>query len=684
MKKLLTHPAFLAGLAIRLLMIATLAPSSVSDWYLPFLQSSISHFSPDPWSAWLASGGTLVAFPYGYVMWMVLLPLTVLASLAGISLGYAYSFSLLGCDLLMLWVLDRLLPGRTKLLLGIYWLSPIVILATYGLGLNDLLPALLLTLSIYLIREHTFRAAGALCAAAISAKLSMVVALPFILIYLYNNRPLRQRLTQFISGFTVMAVLTMLPILFCSGARTMLLNNPEMSKVYRLALDLGNDTTVYLVPFTYLLMLYHAWRVRRINFELFQSSTGLAFLLIILMTPASPGWFIWCLPFLVVYQARSGYMTILLTSVFSTLYVINTLLHTPLHLTNGMNLQLDLIMPYRDPTQGLPGALLFTGMVTIGIVLALRIWRQNIHQNDYFLLSRKPFSIGIAGDSGAGKDTYASGIAGLFGSHSVVQLSGDDYHLWDRQRPMWKVMTHLNPMANDLEGFCNDLIALTKRKAIHSRHYDHQTGKMSKPHWIPANDFVIASGLHALYLPLLRDCYNLKVYLDIDESLRRHFKLERDVKQRGHSVERVLESFERREPDSERFIRPQAQHADLVLSLQPIHPNQLQTHDASQVLRLKLVARSRNGLNEISLTRVLVGVCGLHVDMDATEDGSEIIISVEGETSSEDIALAARILCPHLLEFLDITPQWQGGVLGLMQIITLSHINQALTKRTLT
>jgi uridine kinase len=683
MKKLLTHPAFLVGLLIRLLMIGTLSPPSLTGWYQPFLQNSIHHFTADPWSSWMAAGGTLVAFPYGYVMWLIFLPLTALADLAGVSIGTAYSYTLLACDLLMLWVLVRLLPGRTVLLLCLYWLSPIVILATYGLGLNDVLPVMLLTASMYQLREHAFRVAGALCAAAISAKLSMVLALPFILIYLFNNRPLRQRLAQFIAGFMGMGVLAILPILFSGGARTMLLNNPEMGKVYRLALDLGNETTIYLIPLTYMLMLYHAWRVRRLNFELFQSSTGLAFLLIILMTPASPGWFIWCLPFLVAYQARSGRMAILLASVFSVLYILNTLLHTALQFTNGLALRLDQVMPYRDPAQGMPGAMLFTCMVTIGIVLALRIWRQTIQQNDFFRLSRKPFSIGIAGDSGAGKDTYATGIAGLFGNHSVVQLSGDDYHLWDRQRPMWQVMTHLNPMANDLEGFCHDLIALTKRKAIHSRHYDHQTGKMSKPHWIRANDFVIASGLHALYLPLLRDCYNLKVYLDIDEALRRHFKLERDVKLRGHSVDRVMASFVRREPDSERFIRPQAQHADLVLSLQPIHPNQLLNFDKSQTLRLKLVARSRNGLNEISLTRVLVGVCGLHVDMEASADGSETSISIEGESSAEDIALAAHILCPRLREYLDISPQWQDGVLGLMQIITLSHINQALTKRTL-
>ncbi|MFJ1231636.1 uridine kinase, partial [Yersinia proxima] len=326
-------------------------------------------------------------------------------------------------------------------------------------------------------------------------------------------------------------------------------------------------------------------------------------------------------------------------------------------------------------------SLIFTIMVATGIILAVRIYRETVVRNDYFRLSRKPFVIGIAGDSGAGKDTFSDSIMGLFGRHSVTTLSGDDYHLWDRQKPMWQVMTHLNPMANDLEGFANDLVALSDGKNIQARHYDHTSGRMSKPFTIKSNDIVIASGLHALYLQILRKCYNLSVYLDIDEGLRRHFKLQRDVHKRGHTVERVLASFEKREPDSERFIRPQAAHADLVLSLQPIRADMLEDKNHNIPLRFKLVARSRHGLNELSLTRVLVGICGLHVDIISSNDASEVELTIEGETSALDIELAAQMICPQIFEFLDIKPQWQDGVVGLMQLITLSHINQALTKR---
>ncbi|MES2887701.1 MAG: uridine kinase [Pseudomonadota bacterium] len=681
MKKLCLHPLFMSGLAIRLILIVGMAPLAVTQWFAPFLEVSTSAPSLDPWSAWIASGGTPVAFPYGYAMWLAFLPLALAAKFMGLSLLSAYHLTLLAADFLLLLTLDRLLPHRQRLLLLAYWLSPIVILASYGLGVNDLIPALLLVLAIVFVRQVKLKLAGIFLAAAISAKLSMVVALPFFAIYLFNNRALRQHAKEFLAGFALSTLVLGLPFLFSGEGLQMVLGNPEMGKIYRLAIGLAGNISIYVVPLAYLVMLYLTWRVRRLNFDLFQATTGMAFLLIVLLTPAAPGWFVWCLPFLALYQAMSGRIAVLLVTLFSGAYVLSTLLVTQLQLANGHEFALGALLQVPGQLESHAASVLHTAMIAIGLVLAIRIWREAISRNDFFRLSRKPFVVGVAGDSGAGKDTFADAISGLFGGHSIVKLSGDDYHLWDRQKPLWQVMTHLNPMANDLEGFCNDLLSLTDGKSVMSRHYDHQTGKMSKPSQMHSNDFIVASGLHALYLPVLRACYNLKVYLDIDEGLRRHFKLKRDVHERGHAIERVLGSIEKRGPDAERFIRPQARHADLVLSLQPIHPRMLEGLDDKHPLRLKLVVVSRSGFNELSIHRVLVGVCGLHVDIVVGNDGAEVQLTIEGEASSADIAMAADMLCPRVLEFLDIQPKWQDGMLGLMQLITVSHINQALTRR---
>ena len=79
--KLFTSPFFSLGLFIRLLLVFSVYPKPVTEWFAPFLKESISTFSFDPWAVWLSGGGTSVAFPYGYVMWLAFMPLTLLFKL---------------------------------------------------------------------------------------------------------------------------------------------------------------------------------------------------------------------------------------------------------------------------------------------------------------------------------------------------------------------------------------------------------------------------------------------------------------------------------------------------------------------------------------------------------------------------------------------------------------------------
>jgi uridine kinase len=681
-KALLRNPLFLAGLALRLAMIASLAPPAAAHWYAPFIAHSLDHPSLDPWRSFVESGGTLVAFPYGYAMWIAFLPLGVVGRVVGADPLWGYFLTLLLCDVGLLVALRSLFRASYRMLVPLYWLSPVVLFATYWLGLNDLVPILLLFVGMLQMRRLHMGQAGALCGAAISAKFSMVLAIPLIAIYLWRNRALQSLLGRFVIGFAAAILVLGVPFVLSPYAVQMLAGNPEMEKAYMLAISIGTGTKIYMLPMAYLLATFVAWRMRRISFDLFLAMIGIVFLLVLLLTPASPGWFLWVLPFLVGYQLRSGAVAIALVALFSVLHVVLTLLDTSSVLL---------------PVDGAPGAevtmfarnlvgqhaasLLQTGMLSLGVILILTIYRYSVLANDYYRISRRPIVIGIAGDSGAGKDTLVGSLTGLFGIHSVTTISGDDYHLWDRHKPMWQVMTHLNPRANNLAQFSHDLVALKDGRSIQARHYDHGSGRQSRPLRVESNDVIVASGLHALYSPVLRECYDLSIYLDIDERLRRHFKLARDVTDRGHTVEKVLSSLEKRDADSKRFIGPQAAHADLALSLQPIHPRILDDPVTKRPLRLKLNVRARHSGHEERLVRVLIGVCGLHVDMQVGSGGNSVDVTIEGECSAQDVAMAARYLMPHFDDLLDIEPKWEEGVKGLMQIVVLCHLDQALRKR---
>ncbi|MCH9853155.1 MAG: uridine kinase [Alphaproteobacteria bacterium] len=689
LKNITKHPLFLIGLGCKIILVLFLFPIlannniniinqiatqnsvwPISDWYVPFLELASQNINAllNPWQAWLGAGETLRAFPYGYAMWFFLLPLHLIFTLLSLSSLSAYGFTIILADLLLLLLFLQLLPNRKTLLLAIYWLSPIMIIASYILGFNDVIPIMMLSAALYCIKKNDYFLSGLLIVTAISAKLSMVIALPFIVIYLWRNQLLRAQLKPFLTGFMIASAALLLPFIISDAARLMLFSNPEMLAIYQLNLAIGDNKALYFVPIFYLILLYVFWRIKKCDFDIFYTMLNINFFIIVLMSPSSLGWFIWIIPFLIFSQRNHSAIDILLASSFSLLYVLNSINIAQIIVSDSFLMQ------------NIP-SLLHSLMVAVGLILIARIWRDNILQNDFYKFSRQPFALGVAGDSGAGKDNFCSTLIDLFGEKTVTHLSGDDYHLWDRHKPLWQVLTHLNPMANDLERFADDVVQLSNQKSIKARHYDHHTGKMSHFFTVRSNDFIIASGLHALYLPILRQKFHLRVFLDMAQDLRHFFKLKRDVTVRGHSKKNVLASIQKRLPDAERFIKPQAEHADLIFSLDAIDKNLLQDENNDNI-RLQLHVTSRKGIDMIALHRALVGICGLNVTHHAeAHKNSDIIFTVTGDVNAEALALAARIICPRMFEFISPKAIWYNDVTGLMQLITLLHINSALTEQ---
>jgi hypothetical protein len=379
-KGLLRSPLFLAGLAIRLAMIASLAPPAAAHWFAPFIAHSIEYASFDPWRSFLETGGTALAFPYGYAMWIAFLPLGIVTHVVGADPLWGYFLTLLACDFGLLLVLRALFGASYRMLVPLYWLSPVVLFATYWLGLNDLVPVLLLCIGMLQIRRLRMVRAGGLCGAAISAKFSMVLAIPLIAIYLWRNRALKQLLGQFALGFAAALLVFGVPFVLSPHAMQMLAGNPEMGKAYDLAISIGASTKIYILPMAYLLATFVAWRMRRISFDLFLAMTGIVFLLVLLLTPASPGWFLWVLPFLVSYQIRNGAIAIGLVALFSVLHVVLTLLDTSSALLPVDDAPGAGVTVFAQSLVGQHGtSVLHTGMLSLGIILIMTIYRYSGH-----------------------------------------------------------------------------------------------------------------------------------------------------------------------------------------------------------------------------------------------------------------------------------------------------------------
>ena len=67
----------------------------------------------------------------------------------------------------------------------------------------------------------------------------------------------------------------------------------------------------------------------------------------------------------------------------------------------------------------------------------------------------------------------------------------------------------------------------------------------------------------------MRDAFDVRIYLAPPEEVRRSWKVQRDCSRRGYTTDQVLAELDRREHDSQTFIRPQRRHADLLVSFLP-------------------------------------------------------------------------------------------------------------------
>ncbi|MGE0409161.1 MAG: hypothetical protein AB7P23_07855 [Amphiplicatus sp.] len=688
-RALLRDPLFLAGLAIRLALIALVVPSIHRDWFAPFLRAVLRSDSPDIWSSFLAAGGDILAFPYGlpYIavfgppIWLVDLfaRLGAPALASGAAASIALRASLLALDVMLLVVLTRW-TGRRADMVRFYWLSPIVVFVLYWYGQLDILPTLLLIGAIIAVVNGAMRTGGALLAVACAAKLSMLAAAPIFLIFIFRNRLRREGLFAFCAAGAALFALLMAPILASAGARAMILGTREAEKIYDLAIQMG-DARIFVAPVAYAMIAYLFWNIRRIPSPLFVNIVGIGFVPILLLTPASPGWFMWLAPFLALHQTRNGRSAIVLTLIFSALVVLTNALTIPAPQTyGGASLSGEALfsaLSLGAAKGALLGDWLWTGMTAAGLLLAGQMLRDGLLRTAHYRLGRRRFLIGVAGDSGSGKDTLVAAITDLFGARSVVHVSGDDYHVWDRRGPMWSALTHLNPAANRLHDMARDTLRLGAGAAIQSRHYDHATGLLSRPRRIASNDVVLVSGLHALLPPDLRARLDLRIFLDMDEDLRRVLKIARDTMERGHSESKIIESLERRRPDRERYILPQRNHADLVFSLCAASPLELARARAGAPFHMRLTVLFDEGLPYDELIRHLLCVGTASIDAVVETGGSRVGLVISGWIGAEDVRSLSKRFVPDIENYIELTEQWRDGWLGIMQLfIVLMLINR--------
>ena len=202
---------------------------------------------------------------------------------------------------------------------------------------------------------------------------------------------------------------------------------------------------------------------------------------------------------------------------------------------------------------------------------------------------QRPIVLGIVGDSAAGKTTITQGLVKILGGDCVTHVCTDDYHKYDRKERAERGITALHPECNYMDVIELHLERLHYGQPILKPVYDHATGTLVRPEYIRPRQFVIVEGLLGFTTPIMRQFYDVRVYLAPPEEMRRQWKIKRDTTKRGYTTEQVLKELECREPDSRDFIRPQKKFADIVVTF--YEPEGVSPEEAGGNLNVRLVLR---------------------------------------------------------------------------------------------
>lgn len=291
----------------------------------------------------------------------------------------------------------------------------------------------------------------------------------------------------------------------------------------------------------------------------------------------------------------------------------------------------------------------------------------------------RPVMLAIAGDSAAGKTTLAQGLVDALGADRITSLCVDDYHRYDREERKALPFTALHPDCNYVTIMEQHLQLLATGQPILKPVYDHSTGLLARPELIEPTEFIIVEGLLPLSTKLARACFDVSVYLDPPEDIRRQWKVKRDTAKRGYADDAVLAELDKREPESEAYIRPQRSAADIVVRFAPVVGRD---DPPGTPLSAELVLRPTIRHPDLTSVFAQVDSRAMHLKMLRDTDGRPVdALHVHGHAPREDsivlekaiwAAMEGEAALPESLGVIGDAPR--SDPLAITQLLLLYHL----------
>lgn len=489
-------------------------------------------------------------------------------------------------DNIMLYLISELNDKKLKETVFFYILSVPLWFSMYFVFEYDYIAVTLLLGSILALFRRKHLTSAILLGLGVLSKTPVLLALPLLLMHVYKGsqkeNQLSNTLKYFISAVFPIIIVGLVIRTGVSANFSDFYNSNSL--LMATSYSVGN-LDVYLTPLAIMMIYLRYGSYRKHNKQLLLDFLGLLYLALVILIPPEPQWYLWSIVFIAIlfsnHTVKYNKLSLfyLLVIIVYSLYFIypNFGFYTP---------------SYFDQFS-------FTILEATMIATGYIIYKIGIKSNRIYSSQKESIIIGIGGDSGAGKTTLKNAIIGLLGDENIVDVEADGDHKWERGDDNWDEFTHLNPKANYLHKQAVYLKNLKRGNKIKRVEYDHKTGQFTKPMIVNPNDYILLAGLHPFYLPQMRRLVDIKIFLDTDEKLRRHWKVIRDTSKRGYSLDKIMTQINSRMSDAQKYIYPQKNFSDLVVKVFSRDEFDIGNSDFELKLSLEIKVRADLDLDDI-------------------------------------------------------------------------------------
>ncbi|WP_062355625.1 uridine kinase [Bacillus kwashiorkori] len=184
-------------------------------------------------------------------------------------------------------------------------------------------------------------------------------------------------------------------------------------------------------------------------------------------------------------------------------------------------------------------------------------------------MQEKPVVIGVAGGSGSGKTSVTRAICNKFGQDFILMIEQDAYYKDQSHLPFEERLktNYDHPLAFDTDLLIEHLQRLIKYEPIEKPVYDYALHTRSTTVInLEPKEVIILEGILVLEDERLRDLMDIKLFVDTDADLRIIRRLVRDTKERGRTMDSVIDQYVSVvRPMHNQFVEPTKRYADIII-----------------------------------------------------------------------------------------------------------------------